>query len=186
MSVIDGPNLSRFDRWQYAWIWSRVTEGRLVGWRTRFLRRHLASFGARSGVSFGVRILSPERIRIGADTYLPNRSVFDGRGGLTIGDQCLIGFESVVLTSTHESSDPHTPVRDQGFYAAPVTIGDDVWLGCRVVVMLGVTIGDHAIVAAGSVVTKDVPEYTVVGGVPAKPIKDRRAMTETEVRAYAS
>ena len=185
MSTIAGPTLTRFDRWQYQWIWARVTEGRLVGWRNRFLRRHLGSLGPRSGVSFGVRIVSPDHIHIGTETYLPNRSVFDGRGGLTIGDQCLIGFESIIITSTHESADVTVPIRDQGLFEAPVVIGNDVWLGCRVIVMPGVTIGDHAIVAAGSVVTKDVPAYGVVGGVPARAIKDRREAQQLEAATRA-
>lgn len=177
MAALQGEGVGATQRWLYEWIYSRLTSDRLAPWRNRFLRQHLGSMGEGSGVSFGVRILAPERIAIGNQTYLPNRSVFDGRGGLTIGDQCLIGFESIVLTSSHESVDHSVAVRDQGMYEAPVVIGDDVWLGCRVVVLPGVTIGSHAIIGAGSVVTRDIPDYAVAGGTPARVIKDRRGVS---------
>jgi acetyltransferase-like isoleucine patch superfamily enzyme len=67
------------------------------------------------------------------------------------------------------------PIRDQGMYQRRVTIGDDVWTGCRVVIVPGVTIGSHVIIGAGSVVINDVPEWVVCGGVPARVLRDRRS-----------
>lgn len=79
----------------------------------------------------------------------------------------LIGHNVVLATLNHGFA----PEERSTTYPAPIVIGKNVWLGANVTVLLGVTIGDHAIVAAGAVVTKDVPENTVVGGVPAKVIK---------------
>ena len=70
-------------------------------------------------------------------------------------------------------------MREQGFYPEePVIIGDDVWIGGRVIILPGVTIGSHSIIAAGAVVTKDVPEWAIVGGTPAKVLKFRNHNTE--------
>ncbi len=125
-------------------------------------------------MSFGTRILEPNRIRVGSRSTIPNSSVIDGRGGLTIGDDCLLGFENIILTSTHAADRVDVSVIDQGMVSAPVFIGDDVWTGCRVVILPGVRIGSHAVIGAGSVVTKDVPDWAVAAGIPAKFIRDRR------------
>ena len=97
------------------------------------------------------------------------------RGPLTIGDDVMMGPDVMIFTSNHETSRIDTPMRLQGSAKIkPVTIGDDVWIGARVIILPGVTIGQGAILAANAVVTKDVPEYAVVGGNPAKLIKFRK------------
>lgn len=91
-----------------------------------------------------------------------------------IGDNVLMGPDVVILTLNHEYSDIHKPIGWQGMRPRKkVTIGNDVWLGQRVMIMPGVAIGDGSIVAAGAVVTKDIPPYSIVGGVPAKVLKKR-------------
>lgn len=174
MALIRGTGVSPAFSRAYEMAISRWTNPRLARLRTRLLRPHFDELGAGTSVSFQCRILEPARISVGRRSTIPNWSVLDGRGGLKIGDDCLLGFENVILTSTHESSSIHLPIREQGMYEAPVHIGDDVWTGCRVVVLPGVTIGSHAIVGAGTVVAKDVPEWSIVGGVPARVIRDRR------------
>jgi len=95
---------------------------------------------------------------------------------LVMGEYVLMGPEVVIYSSMHAYSNPETPVMMQGAKKIePVIIGDDVWFGLRSVVMPGVHIGNHVIIGAGAVVTKDIPDYAVVGGVPAKVIKYRNS-----------
>ena len=174
MATINGSNISPAFTLLYELAVSRWTTRRLARLRLRLLRPKFALLGNGARVSFQTRILEPAKIRIGERSVIPNWSVLDGRGGLQIGDDCLLGFENIILTSTHESSSIDLPIKNQGMYQSPVHIRDDVWTGCRVVVLPGVTIGSRAIIAAGSVVTKDIPPWSVAGGVPARVIRDRR------------
>ena len=124
-------------------------------------------------LSAAVKIKGPARLQIGADAKILNRVTLDARGGLSIGRDTLIGFESVILTSSHRFKDLTLPVRRQGMENRPVRIGEDVWLGARVIVLPGVTIGDRAIIGAGSVVLKDVAALAIAAGNPAKLIRYR-------------
>jgi maltose O-acetyltransferase len=112
----------------------------------------------------------PDRpgISIGEHTVINQSCVLDGRGGLRIGNNVSISPGVWLLTDGHDMNDPLFPE-----VLAPIEICDYAWLGSRALVMPGVTIGEGAVVAAGAVVTKDVCPYTVVGGVPARPIGTR-------------
>ena len=137
--------------------------------------------GEGSRISELVKVLKEENISIGDGTAINNRTILSGRGGITIGDNVLVGYETIIMTSTWNFQDPEVPVKLQGMTTKPVVIGNDVWLGARVIIVPGVTIGDGAVVGAGAVVTKDVPPYTVVAGVPARKIGLRdNAITEAE------
>lgn len=93
---------------------------------------------------------------------------------LVMGDYVLMGPEVVIYSSSHAYSSLEIPIMMQGGKEIkPVHIGNDVWIGLRSVIMPGVTIGNHVIIGSGAVVTKDIPDYAVVGGVPAKIIKFR-------------
>ena len=97
------------------------------------------------------------------------------RGPLQIGNNVMMGPDVIIFTSNHETSRTDIPMRGQGStLPQKVTIEDDVWIGARVIILPGVTIGKGAILAAGAVVSKDVPDYAIVGGVPAKVLKYRR------------
>lgn len=97
------------------------------------------------------------------------------RGPLSIGDDVMMGPDVMILTSSHKTLRTDIPIRNQGSIPPKkVTIKDDVWIGTRVIILPGITIGKGVVIAAGAVVTKDVPDFAVVGGVPAKILKFRK------------
>ena len=89
-------------------------------------------------------------------------------GTCYIGNDVMMGPDCIIYTRNHKTSDVTMPMNKQGFEAEkPVYIGDDVWIGGRVIILPGVRVGSHSIIGAGAVVTKDVPEWSVVAGNPA-------------------
>ena len=92
-------------------------------------------------------------------------------GPVTIGNHVNLAQGITVTALNHNFADNNLRIDEQGVSTNPVTIGDDIWIGANAVILPGVTIGNHSVVAAGAVVTKDVPPHTLVGGVPAKIIK---------------
>jgi acetyltransferase-like isoleucine patch superfamily enzyme len=131
----------------------------------------------------------PGEIRIGRHVRINTGCVIvsHSAGGISIGNDCLIG-EYVSIRDADHGTRPGTPMRVQDHTAAPIRIGDDVWIARGVVILKGVSVGDGAIVAANSVVTRDVPPMTVVGGVPARVIKARegaRVSPEAELEGIA-
>lgn len=111
-----------------------------------------------------------KNIHIGKNVFLNMGCKFQDQGGIYIGDGALIGHNVVLATLNHAMS----PSRRGTMIPAPIHIGKNVWIGSNATILPGVTIGDGAIVAAGAVVTRDVPENTIVGGVPAKVIRHLR------------
>ena len=109
-----------------------------------------------------------KNITVGKNVFINEGCCFQDQGGITIGDNCLIGQQVVIATLNHDLC----PDKRANMLPAPVAIGNNVWIGAHATILAGVTIGDNAVVAAGAVVTKDVPENTVVAGVPAKVIKN--------------
>jgi acetyltransferase-like isoleucine patch superfamily enzyme len=97
----------------------------------------------------------------------------DFGGKLQFGNDCLIGPRCIFRTSNHNFESHEKPIRMQGHISKDISIGNDVWLGANVIVLPGVSIGSHAVVGAGSVVTKDIPEFGVAVGNPARTIKLR-------------
>jgi maltose O-acetyltransferase len=143
--------------------------------RRFFYRMFGMKIGAGSTLHMMARIYDPRHITIGVDTIIGERTSLDGRqqllnseGGLEIGNHVDIASEVMIWTSEH---DIHSPTMQA--IEAKVTIGDYVFIGPRAIILPGVTIGRGAVVGAGAVVTKDVPENTIVAGVPAKPIGTR-------------
>lgn len=108
-----------------------------------------------------------KNIRIGKRVFINAGCKFQDQGGISIGDDSLIGHNCVIATLNHVEDPDHRG----DMIAAPVKIGNQVWIGANVTILQGVTIGDGAIVAAGAVVNKDVAPRTVVGGVPARVLK---------------
>jgi acetyltransferase-like isoleucine patch superfamily enzyme len=104
-------------------------------------------------------------VSVGSQTYLNRRTEITCKSRVTIGERCAVSWD-VLITDT----DYHQ--LDGGEATAPVTIGDHVWIGARAAVLKGVTIGDGAVVAAGALVTRDVPAGALVGGVPATVLRE--------------
>lgn len=115
------------------------------------------------------------RIRLGQRVFVGAGSEFDIADALTIGNGVLIAPGCFITDHSHRRS-ASAPIETQGCESGPVCIEDDVWLGTRVVVLPGVTIGRGAVVAAGAVVTKSVESMAVVGGVPARRVGSRTAL----------
>jgi acetyltransferase-like isoleucine patch superfamily enzyme len=93
-------------------------------------------------------------------------------GPVTVGNHVNLAQGVVVTALNHNFSNPAMRIDEQGVSTTPVVIGDDIWIGANAVILPGVTVGSHSVVAAGAVVTKDVPPHTLVAGVPAKVIKN--------------
>ncbi|MBQ9708426.1 MAG: sugar O-acetyltransferase [Firmicutes bacterium] len=108
-----------------------------------------------------------KNIHIGNNVFINAGCKFQDQGGIYIGDGALIGHGVVLATLDHDLD----PAKRQQLHPAPIRIGKGVWIGANATVCKGVTIGDNAVVAAGAVVTGDVPDNVIVGGVPAKVIK---------------
>ena len=134
------------------------------------LVKHGCYFGTGNGLKIG------DRSQLGQNAKIDPT--------VTIGKDVLMGPDVIILTTRHAFEDPDTPINQQGVLPiAPVIIGDDVWIGARVVILPGVEIGKGAIIGAGSIVTKNVPPYTIVGGNPAKAIRKRGARLINKAKA---
>lgn len=108
-----------------------------------------------------------KNIEVGNNVFINACCHFQDHGGVTLGDGCQIGHNVVFATLNHGL----TPEHRHTTYPAPIVLGKNVWVGSNSTILQGVTVGDNAVVAAGAVVTKDVPANAIVGGVPAKVIK---------------
>ncbi|MDY2736945.1 sugar O-acetyltransferase [Intestinibacter sp.] len=109
-----------------------------------------------------------KNITVGKNVFINSGCKFQDQGGITIGDGSLIGHNVVLATLNHDLN----PEKRSNMHPAPIIIGENVWIGSNSTILPGVTIGDGVIIAAGAVVTKDVPANVIVGGVPAKIIKN--------------
>jgi len=169
--------------------------GRLI--RRYYFRTRLNKSGPRLSIGMFVEFSSPKNISFGNEIYIVDRAVLradegtiiagdrfavngnvriiaDCGGKIIIGNSVMIGPNTVIRASNHQFNDATKDIWLQGQTGGTITIGDDVWIAANVVILPGVRVGSHSVIAAGAVVTKDVPEYSVVGGVPAKVIKKRR------------
>ena len=109
------------------------------------------------------------KIRIGQNCWINDSCTFDASAEITIGDNVALGQSVMILTNSHELGPSES--RAGSVVGLPVSIGDGVWIGARTTVLPGVTIGPGAIVAAGSVVNRDVEADTMVAGVPARLVR---------------
>jgi acetyltransferase-like isoleucine patch superfamily enzyme len=112
-------------------------------------------------------------IRIGNNVGIGEYAYLGGAGGLTIGDDCIIGQYFSCHPENHNFQMRDTPIRHQGVSRSGIRLGKNCWVGAKVTLLDGVSVGDHSVIAAGAVVTKSFPPYSVLGGVPARVIKTR-------------
>ncbi len=120
---------------------------------------------------YNFRNLPHSGIKIGSNSLIGEYTVIRGQGSVSIGSRVYTSPFTQILAVNHVFDDPNRSFVEQGITAEGIAIEDDVWLGAGAIITDGVRIGKGAVVAAGAVVTKDVPEHTVVAGVPARPIK---------------
>ena len=125
--------------------------------------------GGGSTLHTGVRVYDPRNITVGEGTIVGRGVFIDGRDKVSIGNHTSIASEVMIYSSEHDLAAP-----DFRAISEPVKIGDYVFIGPRAIILPGITIGNRAVVGAGAVVTKDVREGEIVGGVPAKVIGERK------------
>jgi maltose O-acetyltransferase len=156
-----------------------------VGSRLRTEVLRLAGFRIGPGcLFFGTPILTGtgniyERLVLGRECLVSWGCYLDLQAPIHVGDRVGFSPQTSVLTSSHEVGSPYNRVGQ--LHALPVTIQDGVWLGARCTIMPGVTIHRGAVVGSGAVVTKDVPQNTLVGGVPARVIRSLNGLVKEEI-----
>jgi acetyltransferase-like isoleucine patch superfamily enzyme len=143
----------------------------------RFCKSRLAHFGEGADIRPGAYLIGLSRISLGEGVVVRPGCMFfadprEGGAGIVIEDKVLLGSAVHIYTNNHRFDDPAAPIYDQGHRPSQqVTIRRGAWIGAGAILLPGVTVGNNAVVAAGSVVTRDVPARTVAAGVPAKVIK---------------
>ena len=178
---------------KYARLYCRYLWRRLLtpaGWRWRtngpvFFGRGLELHIARNGrvnlgrfvwLGDGTKIRCHEGVvEIGPKTVLGQECTISAYRRVRIGEQCVIADRAMFIDFDHGVVEVERPIRHQGIYKRDTRIGNNVWIGYGACILRGVTVGDNAIIGTSAVVTKNVPPNAVVGGVPAKIIRMRRA-----------
>lgn len=137
--------------------------------RKVFYRLAGMKIGKGSTIHMWANFFEPNGIKIGEDTIIGDHAFLDGRAPLAIGNHVDIASSVMIYNSEHDLEKDDFSARTE-----PVEIGDYVFIGPRAIILPGVKVGKGAVVAAGAVVTKDVPDFAIVGGVPAKVIGERK------------
>jgi len=139
------------------------------------IRRRLSpsKIGKNSLVWDGVQVDYPSKLTVGENTSINRGGVINAGGNIYIGSNVLIGPNVTIYSQNHNYKSKEELINQQGYERKAVYIEDDVWLAANTVVLPGVRIGRGAVIAAGSVVTKDIKPYSVCAGVPARLISSR-------------
>ena len=122
----------------------------------------------------GVYLLKPDKLIIGNNVSIHPMCYIDSTGGIVIGNDVSIAHGTTIMSSTHNYADVNVAIKDQGIKLLKTEIKDNVWIGAKSTILAGVVVESGSIIAANAVVTKNVPQNTVVGGVPARTIKLRK------------
>lgn len=140
-------------------------------YKTQMIKKH--NPGIRY-IGWSTVIENPKNITIGQGSYVNGGELYAARDShIFIGENCMISYDVVIRTDMHNHDSIDIPMIDQNIICKDIVIEDDVWIGYGAYIMPGVTIHKGSIVGAHAVVTKDIQEYSVVAGVPAKVIKNR-------------
>jgi putative colanic acid biosynthesis acetyltransferase WcaF len=141
----------------------------LHGWRSFLLRLFGAKVGRGAHVYPGAKIWAPWNVEIGDETGVADGATLYSQGKITLGRRVVISQGAHLCAGTHDYEKRGFPL-----VTAPITVGDEAWIAAEAFVHPGVTIGEGAVIGARSVVTKDMPAWTVCAGFPCKPLKARR------------
>ncbi len=141
--------------------WDRYKNDR----RINHLLGRLAACGKGSCIDFPTHISAPEKLQLGAHVSINAFVHIWAQGGIEIGDDTIIASHVSLTTLTHDTA---APIYRETLIARPIKIGRNVWIGTHAVILPGITIGDHAIIGAGAVVTHDIPAQSIALGVPAR------------------
>jgi acetyltransferase-like isoleucine patch superfamily enzyme len=152
------------------------TPGKLL--RRLFFKFYFKKCGNNFSTGLRVKIQMPGNIIVGNNVGF-NYGVWIAAnrhkdGGIVFGNNVLIGPYTVIHSGNHKFIDAALPISKQGFVFKTITIEDDVWIAAHCTILSGVTLGKGSVIAAGAVVTKDVPPYAIVAGVPAKVVSNRK------------
>lgn len=170
-----GPSFSKGNRLaRLLWIFVRfplfrLTPNPLHPWRAFLLRCFGAKIGIGAHVYPGVKIWAPWNLEIGEEAGIANGVTLYSQGRITIGRRAVISQGTHLCAGTHDFEQPGFPL-----VTKPITIGDHAWLAAEVFVHPGVSVGAGCVVGARSVVTKDLPEWRVCSGFPAKALRERK------------
>lgn len=146
--------------------------------------RRFASVGRNVHIKQNMNITSPQNLHIGDNVWIGENFFVKGGGKVTIGSGCIISRNVEIWSSNHNynSIDLEAIPYDKRMISKPVTIGENVWIGSRVIILPGVTIGEGVVVGAGAVVTSNVPVGAVIGGNPASILKYRNMENYWELK----
>jgi len=156
--------------------WVRIEKGVFLSGlgRGKLSIGNSASIGAYSQVIISTSFNNVgEHIKIGNHVGIGQFASIGGSGGVTIGDNSIIGQYFSCHPENHNYGDKDKLIREQGTTRSEIVIGSNCWIGSKVTVLAGVKIGNGCVIAAGSVVTKDIPENSIAAGIPAKVLKSR-------------
>lgn len=153
----------------------RGTKGKVgIGIRYILLKSIAKNIGDNVSIRENVVLISPASLQIGSNVSIHSNCYIDASGGITIGNDVSIATASILISETHTWENPDIPIKYNPMHPTPIIIENDVWLGCNVKVIGPTHIRDRTIIAAGAVVKGDFEGYNIVGGVPARTIKNIR------------
>ena len=168
------------------WLWLKLRwRGRLQtdgvcfvcpGVKFEIGREARVTLGRWSWIGHGTKIRSHEgEVQIGAKSVLGQECTISAFQHISIGRECIIADRVMMIDFDHGMVEVERPIREQGIYKRDVNVGHNVWMGYGACILRGVTVGENSVIGTSSVVTCDVPDNAVVGGIPARLIRFREA-----------